>query len=71
MDMYKRAVVMYDSQHRQMAVCGMRAPTDEEAVYKAHQTGMAGKAILIAEVVRSRFCPISQGQDCSESCEEC
>jgi hypothetical protein len=52
-DMYKRAVVTYDSQHRQLAVCRIRAPTDEEALLKAHQTGMPGKAVLIAEAIRT------------------
>ncbi|KAG7341438.1 hypothetical protein IV203_023390 [Nitzschia inconspicua] len=54
LELYKRSIVKYDSQHRQMAVFGIRAPTEEEALYVAHRTGMAdNKAVLIAEVVRA------------------
>ena len=53
-DMYKRGVVQYDSQHRQLLVSGIRPASEEESSYIANQGGMPDKPVLVAEVVRAK-----------------
>jgi hypothetical protein len=53
LNLYKRACVRYDADHRQSSVHPVRAPTEEEKVFVSQLQGVVDKAVLIYEVVRS------------------